>query len=262
MANFGTMTKPFHAGRSAHSGLMSARLAEARASPPPLDALEHPQGFLSAVSPEGEVDRESPTQRLGEEWKIVKYRLGIKKYPACYCTHRALDAMLELLARQPLKPAEIERITVSISDTHSLILRNHQPQTGLAAKFSMEFAMAAAVISRRAGLAEYTDGFVRRPEVQELMRRVAVETNQNYDPEVSGASVFDQVRVELVDGESSRARRWRGPRAMPTGRSSEAELFEKFRTCLDAGGAKIAPDVLFDRLRHLEDLSARELTAV
>ena len=261
MANFGTMTKPFHAGHSAHSGLMSARLAELGFTAS-LDALEHPQGFLSAVSPEGAVDRESPPSGLGKEWKILKYRLGIKKYPACYCTHRALDAMLELLARHPLKPADIERITVSISDTHSLILRNHQPQTGLAAKFSMEFAMAAAVISRRAGLAEYTDGFVRRPEVQELMRRVRVETNQNYDPEVSGASVFDQVRVELVGGgvvESEKVARAKGHADRPL---SEDELFEKFRTCLDAGGARIAPDVLFDRLRHLEDLSARELTAV
>jgi 2-methylcitrate dehydratase PrpD len=261
MANFGTMTKPFHAGRSAHSGLMSARLAELGFTAA-LDALEHPQGFLSAVSPEGAVDREAPIQRTGSEWKILKYRLGIKKYPACYCTHRALDAMLELLARQPLKPADIERITVSISDTHSLILRNHEPQTGLAAKFSMEFAMAAAVISRRAGLAEYTDGFVKRPEVQELMRRVRVETNQNYDPEVSGASVFDQVRVELVAGgivESEKVARAKGHADGPL---SEDELFEKFRICLDAGGAKIAPDVLFDRLRHLEDLSARELTAV
>ena len=261
MANFGTMTKPFHAGRSAHSGLMSARLAELGFTAS-LDALEHPQGFLSAVSPDGEVDRESPAHGLGSEWKIVKYRLGIKKYPACYCTHRALDAMLELLARQPLQPAEIARITVSLSDTHALILRNHQPQTGLAAKFSIEFAMAAAVIARRAGLAEYTDGFVRRPEVQELMRRVGIETNRNYDPDVSGASVFDQVRIELVGGriiESEKVARAKGHADRPL---SEDELFEKFRTCLDAGGARIAPDVLFDRLRHLEDLSARELTAV
>src|SRR5207245_5375110 len=106
MANFGTMTKPFHAGRAAHAGLISARLAEAGFTASP-DALEHPQGFLSAVSPEGKVDRETPAQGLGRDWWILKYGLGIKKYPACYCTHRALDAMLELLARHPLKPAEI-----------------------------------------------------------------------------------------------------------------------------------------------------------
>jgi len=260
MANFGTMTKPFHAGRAAHSGLVSARLAEAGFTAAP-DALEHPQGFLAAVSPEGRVDRESPAA-LGRDWHIVRNRLSIKKYPACYGAHRAIDGMLDLLEKRPLKPEEIARITTSISKTRALILRNHRPQTGLEGKFSMEFAMAAAVIARRASLAEFTDGFVRRPDVQALMRRVEIEAHENYDPEVSGAAVFDQVRVELNSGETiagDEVRRARGAAEFPLG---EAELFDKFRTCLDAGHARIAPEHLFDRLRNLENISARELTAV
>jgi 2-methylcitrate dehydratase PrpD len=261
MANFGTMTKPFHAGRASHSGLVSARLAELGFTAA-TDALEHPQGFLSAVSPEGKADREGQVLDHGTEWHILKQGLSIKKYPACYCTHRALDATLDLLAKRPLKPAEIAKITVSISNTHSLILRNHTPQTGLEAKFSMEFAMAAAVISRRASLGEYTDEFVRRPEVRELMRRVAIVTNENYDPVQSGASVWDQVVVELANGEtikSEQVRRARGHAERPLG---ESELFDKFRTCLDAGHARISPETLFDRLRKLETIAAQELTAV
>ena len=69
MANFGTMTKPFHAGRASHAGLVSARLAELGFTAA-ADALEHPQGFLSAVSPEGRADRDSPT-RPGGEWQIA-----------------------------------------------------------------------------------------------------------------------------------------------------------------------------------------------
>src|SRR5215468_1588049 len=175
MANFGTMTKPFHAGRAAHAGLISARMAELGFTAAE-DAIEHPQGFLSAVSPEGSADRES-LAALGREWHIVKNRISIKKYPACYGVHRTLDGMLDLLAKRPLQPEQISRITASISKTRSLVLRNHQPQTGLEAKFSMEFAMAAAVIARRATLAEFTDGFVQRPDVQNLMQRVAIDTN-------------------------------------------------------------------------------------
>src|SRR5437868_13867714 len=261
MANFGTMTKPFHAGRAAHAGLVSARLAELGFTASP-DALEHPQGFLSAVSPEGNADRDGPSPAFGEDWHIVRQGLSIKKYPACYCTHRALDGMLDLLAQRPLQPAQINKITVGISKTHSLILRNHQPQTGLEGKFSMEFAMAAAVISRRASLGEYADEFVRRPEVQELMRRVTVVTNQNYDPVQVGASAYDQVTVELTNGErieSEKVRRARGHADLPLG---EAELFDKFRACLDVGGARISPEALFGRLKTLENHSARELTAV
>ncbi|HUI33932.1 MAG TPA: MmgE/PrpD family protein [Stellaceae bacterium] len=259
MANFGTMTKPFHAGRAAHSGLVSARMAEVGFTAS-LDALEHPQGFLSAVSPEGQCDRDSPAA-CGNPWHIVENRLSIKKYPACYAVHRSVDGLLDLLKDRPVEPDQIARITANISKTRAMILRNHRPQTGLEGKFSMEFAMAASVIARRASLAEFTDGFVRRPDVQALMQKVDIETNENYDPEVSGASVFDQVRVELANGETletAQVKRARGAAELPLG---DAELFEKFGTCLEAGKARIAPDVLFGRLKNLERLSARELTA-
>ena len=122
--------------------------------------------------------------------------------------------------------------------------------------------MAAAVIARRASLAEFTDGFVQRPDVQALMKKVEIETHENYDPEVPGAAMFDQVRVELVDGErleSAEVRRARGAAELPL---SEGELFDKFRSCLAAGGAHIAPELLFGRLKNLERLLARELTAL
>ena len=260
MANFGTMTKPFHAGNAAHAGLVSARMAGAGFTAS-ADVLEHPQGFLVAVSPAGRVDRATPAA-LGQPWHIVKNRLSIKKYPACYAVHRSLDGLLDLLKARPIQPDEIKQITAEIADTRALMLRNHQPQTGLEGKFSMEFAMAASVIANRATLVEYTDGFVRRPDVQALMQQVAIETNQNYDPEVSGAAVFDRVRVELLNGETfetAQVRRARGAAELPL---SDAELFEKFGTCLEAGQAGIAPDVLFGRLKRLEHLSARELTAM
>jgi 2-methylcitrate dehydratase PrpD len=55
VANFGTMTKPFHAGRAAHAGVISARLADAGFTSSP-DALEHPLGFLAAAAPQGAVE--------------------------------------------------------------------------------------------------------------------------------------------------------------------------------------------------------------
>jgi 2-methylcitrate dehydratase PrpD len=126
----------------------------------------------------------------------------------------------------------------------------------------MQFAMAAAVISRRASLGEYTDAFVLRPEVQALMRRVQITTNQNYDPTQIGGSVYDQITVELANGEtieSEKVRRARGHAELPL---AEAELFDKFRTCLDAGHARVSPEALFGRLKKLKAISARELTAV
>src|SRR5690349_13455277 len=137
MANFGTMTKPFHAGKAAHAGVMAARLAEAGFTASS-DALEHPQGFLHAISPAGTEDRDGDC-KAGTEWAILSQGLGIKKYPTCYCTHRAIDGMLDLVAGSPVKAEQVESISVSMSDYFATVLRNHQPETGLAAKFSIEF---------------------------------------------------------------------------------------------------------------------------
>jgi 2-methylcitrate dehydratase PrpD len=94
------------------------------------------------------------------------------------------------------------------------------------------------------------------------MHRVAIDTNENYDPETPGAAVFDQVRVDLVSGETLESEQVRWARGHAFRPLEEADLFEKFGTCLDAGHARIAPEVLFDRLRNLEKISARELTRV
>jgi 2-methylcitrate dehydratase PrpD len=261
MANFGTMTKPFHAGRSAHSGVMAARLAAAGFSAA-TDALEHPQGFLAAVSPAGAVDRESAATGLGETWNIVKSGLSIKKYPACYCTHRAIDGMLDLVREHNLRPDDIEAITVSLSEAYATILRNHRPQTGLAAKFSVEFAMASAIVARRVGLAELTDEFVQRADVQALIGRVSVQTNTDYDPASPGASLTDQATVRLKTGgtlETERVHRARGHADRPL---AENDLFAKFEDCLSVGHSAVAPAVMFERLKAMEHGSARSLTAL
>jgi 2-methylcitrate dehydratase PrpD len=261
MANFGTMTKPFHAGRSAQSGVMSARLVEAGFTAS-LDALEHQQGFLQAFSPAGNVDRDSPAAGLGEAWAIVESGLSVKQYPTCYCTHRAIDSMLDLVQQHPLAPTDVAGVTVHLSDNYATILRNHQPQTGLAAKFSIEFAMAGAIIAKRVGLTELTDGFVQRGDVQALMGRVSVETNTDYDSEDSGGSVADEAVLRLTSGatlSSERVHRARGHAENPL---SEADLFVKFDDCLSVGKSTIAAATLFERLAGMEHTSARALAQV
>ncbi len=98
--------------------------------------------------------------------------------------------MLDLVANSPIQAAEVKKISVGISDNASQMLRNRQPDTGLAAKFSIQFAMASGIIARRVGLRELTDEFVQRQDVQDLMRKVEVVTTTEYDPEMPGAAPY------------------------------------------------------------------------
>ena len=260
MANFGTMTKPFHAGRAAHAGVMAARLAEAGFTASP-DALEHPQGFLHAISPDGTEDRLSEP-KPGDSWALITEGLGIKKYPTCYCTHRAIDGMLDLVAAHPVQPGDVKKVSVGISDYFATVLRNHQPGTGLAAKFSIEFAMASAIVARRVGLRELTDEFVQRADIQALMRRVATTTTTDYDPDLPGAAPADTVWIELGSGQAIKG----APVTRATGHSSrpltETQIYDKFADCLDAGHSDIAADTLFARLKAIRSIAARGLAAI
>ena len=259
MSNFGTMTKPFHAGRAAHAGVVSARLAGAGFTAA-LDALEHPPGFLAAVSLGGRIDVDSPV-KAGKEWQICGgNRLSVKKYPLCYCTHRAIDGMLDLLQMNKVNPEEVERVTVTLSRRNAALLRYHLPQTGLEAKFSIEFAMASPLIVGRAGLAELTDDFVRRPDVQALMKRIVVTLDDRDDPNRPGYAIYDQVVLETRDGrrlDSGHITNVRGDHGLPLRRD---ELWAKFEGCMQVGNARIPAQDLFDALMSLDRLPyVREL---
>ena len=259
ISNVGTMTKPFHAGRAAHAGLASARLAD-NGFTAALDALEHTPGFLTAFSHGGRIDVDSPV-KAGTEWQLCGgNRISVKKYPLCYCTHRAIDGMFDLLQTNAVQAKDVERITVLISRRNANILRNHAPQTGLEAKFSIEFAMAVPLIAGRAGLSELTDDFVRGPDVQALMKRVVVTPDDRDNPERPGYALYDEVAIDTRDGrrfDSGPIASVRGDHDVPLRRE---DLWVKFNDCVQAGAGDTPARELFDALMSLDRLPhVREL---
>ncbi len=253
IANVGTMTKPFHAGNAARSGLVSARLADAGYTAAD-DAFEHAPGFLKAFSPGGPIDLDAPV-RAGQEWRLCgSNRLSTKQYPLCYYTHRAIDGVLDLLQENPVSAGDIERISVSISPRNATILRYHLPQTGLEAKFSIEFAVASSIIAGQPGFSELTDAFVRRPDVQALMKRVVVRHEERDDPELPGYAIYDQVVIEMRDGrriDSARVNKIRGGPDLPLSRDA---LWTKFEKCVIRTDASLPGRKLFDTLMALDEL--------
>jgi 2-methylcitrate dehydratase PrpD len=258
MSNFGSMAKSFHAGRAAQAGVTAARLAAAGFTASP-DAIEHPQGFLAAVSPSGKVDRETPANTLCKTWQIVAERLNVKKYPACYYTHRALDAILDLLETTPIAPQDVERVEVTISRENATVLRNHRPQTALAAKFSIEFVIASALVARQVGLAQLEDGFVRSKPVQRLFERITVTPGDEYDPESPGLLMADSVTITTLDKRrhhSAKVRYARGHAKLPL---SQPELKAKFMDCVRYGRYEGDAAALFQTLAALDHAQSLDL---
>ncbi|MEY9320174.1 2-methylcitrate dehydratase PrpD [Bradyrhizobium elkanii] len=200
VANFGTMTKSLHAGRTAQSGVLAARLAD-QGFTASLDVLEHQTGFLRAHSPSGTPEIENGTIDIGRNWRLADLGINVKRYPTCYATHRSIDAMIDLVKAHKLKPDDVKEIRVHTGVTQRLMLRNTNPQTGLEAKFSMEFAMTAALIAGRVGLSELTDEFVSRPDVGATFAKVRCTTTDEIMPGDQPFAPDDRVSVVLASGE-------------------------------------------------------------
>jgi 2-methylcitrate dehydratase PrpD len=253
MANFGSMTKPFHAGCAAHAGVAAARLAALGMTSSP-DVLEHPQGFLNAVSPAGDFD--ARPRRPDAPWQIVKQGLSIKKYPICFAAHRVVDAALDLAREHRIDAAVVAHVTVSLSVLAAKLLRNALPQTALEAKFSIQFAVAAALLSGNVGLRELTDGYVLSDAVQRLMKRVSVLTNEDYDAEAPVQSVHDELEIELASGDRRRSAQVRRPRGHPSNPLRPGELWGKFDDCIAAGGGGLDAARLFELLQSIDRLTS------
>lgn len=251
VANFGTMTKPLHAGKAAHSGLVAAHLVW-RGFTGAEDVFEHAPGFLHAFSFGGRIDLERPV-RAGVDWHITSdNRISVKKYPICYCTHRCIDGVFDLLANTPIKTEDVERVDASISKRNAIILHQHAPTTGLEAKFSLEFAVVAPIIAGRLGIAELSDDFVKRADVQAMMKRVVTTLDPVEDPNQAGYALNDRVVITTRDGrqlDSGPICAARGAHNRPLKRT---ELEAKFRDCFAAGGIKSGADEAFDMIMSLE----------
>ncbi|MBX9588048.1 MAG: MmgE/PrpD family protein [Hyphomonadaceae bacterium] len=252
VANFGTMTKSLHAGRAAQSGVLAARLARDGLTGA-LDALEHPTGFIRAHSTIDPTDLDTSDLGLGVNWRLADIGVNIKRYPTCYATHRAIDAMIDLARSRDLDPDAVAEVHVRTGRTQLLMLRNSQPRTALEAKFSMQFALAAALISRRVGLPELTDEYVLRPEVVANGAKVRCTTTDQA-METLPFAPDDRVSVVLHDGtiiEHAPVTHAKGSWALPLTRD---ELEEKFFDCATRRLPQGQARKLFDQLWSIIDL--------
>ena len=256
--NFGTMTKPFHAGHAARSGILSALLAREGWTASD-HALEGPQGFFNVLGA-GKVALE-PLGTLGTPWKILTTGVAVKPYPSCACTHSIIDSALELHRVQGIRPDEIAAVTVGVTAGVPRILIHSRPRNGLQAKFSAEFVAAAALTDGRVGIATFQDDRAQDPAIQRLMERVTMVV----DPEIPGdreRHMWTRLTVRLKDGRSATI----APRPVPGHPEHPlplAALRAKFKEC---AGLVLPADRVDSVAQMVESLDTcpdlRSLTAI
>jgi 2-methylcitrate dehydratase PrpD len=248
--NFGTMTKPLHAGMAARDAVVAAQLAAGGFTADP-DQLEGPLGYFSLYG--GEPDAGAVASALAGRRVLLEHGLNAKKYACCYETHRVADAALALYARG-LRACDVRSVALNVQPGGTQAINHHRPTTGLQGKFSAEYVVAACLIDGRLSLSTFTDEAVQRAEAQALVQRVAI---QEAVAPPFGPPGFQHAyaTVDVTLGDGSRVReRCDVPRGHAAAPLSDAELDSKFRDCLEFAESDWDAEELLRRLRGLSEV--------
>jgi len=256
--NFGTMTKPLHAGWAARNAVVAFELSCAGFSAAP-DALEAKNGFF-AVYGNVASDPRRVLRELGNPFTVVDPGLSLKRYACCYASHRPIEGLLALRKESGLSQENVESVRCVLAPGSMRALIYPRPRTGLEGKFSLEYALAAGVIDGNYSLWSFSDEAVTRPAAQALLPRItAVEDPRCAagDPHAStrGPSRrgFIEVHVKTRDGKEAMRRVDKLP-GSPDQELSLEEVRAKFLDCAKAANLNIdRAQMAFDLLARVED---------
>ncbi|MBV9967416.1 MAG: MmgE/PrpD family protein, partial [Alphaproteobacteria bacterium] len=139
-SQFGTMCKPFHAGKASQSGLLAARLAARGFSSRP-DLVECEQGFARTHGPDfaPEAALAAPPNGFHIFANLFKY------HAACYLTHGPIECGREIREQHGVTPDEIARMTLSLDKSCDRVCNIPAPTDGLESKFSLRQTVAMAL---------------------------------------------------------------------------------------------------------------------
>lgn len=253
IANFGTHAKPLQAGRAAANAIEAVRLARAGLTGS-ADALEGPHGLLRGISPHGRFDVAAPVRAGQGDWLWLDEGLSVKRYPVCYASHRAIDAVLALRAEMALAPGDVRAITARIGPAPAATLRYPHPTDGLEARFSLHHNLAAALVDGTVGFAQLSDAYVQRAEMASLYGLTQIVVVAADCPDQPGMAACDRVIIETRDGRRLDSGPVRHPRGHARQPLSDAQLAAKFRDCAAHGGHP-DPARLLAKLHGLRDIA-------
>lgn len=248
-ANFGTMTKPLHAGRANENGIRAAKLAK-RGFTGNGAVLEGPTGPWPACFDGYHIGEWADD--LGERW-YASDGIGIKRYPSCGCTHAAIDAASTIADDLGgVTPDDVEAIEVRSVPAAVEQLRYDVPRTPLEGKFSMHYCVASALTDGTVTLSHFTEEAVDRPEISQLSHLVDFEVDEDLgDGSYVGGSMPSRVTVTTADEE--RTATVTEPSGTPGNPIPRTELDRKFRACAERALTEEQTEEALRRLDGLRD---------
>jgi 2-methylcitrate dehydratase PrpD len=195
--NFGTMTKPLHAGLTCRDGVTAAQLAQ-RGLTAGDQIIEHPFGFATTVLGEGIYDLDDMAENLGKPYR-VQDALMIKKYPCCGGNHAMLDSLFSLMRDNNFTHEDVASAEVDQS-YYSVVMLYQDPDDELKGKFSAKFNVAAALVDGEIAVDTFTQEKIADPTINETMSKVRTRVMAKSEEMLTRSEDGHKVKITLKDG--------------------------------------------------------------
>ncbi len=211
----GMPAKSVSVGNAARNGLWSALLA-AKNFRGPAEPLLGTQGYYNALN---ETPRLAAlTEGLGDTWEMIP--TSYKPYPCGFVVHPVLDCVLDWRRDNP--DVAVEK--VKVIGNPLLGIRTDRPNisTSGQSQVSVQHAVAAALVTGKAGVEQFSDACVHDPRVAALRGKVEVVRDESF------ATVAAAVEITTADGKVHKlsTKAARGSDANPM---TDRDLEEKLR---------------------------------
>lgn len=196
--NFGSMAKSLSTGHAARAAIQSVKLARAGATADPA-ILDGPKGFLGLYSGDFEGMDLGLLDALGQRWELLDPGIYVKKWACCYAVHRPIAGLLEFQRQHRIPVDEIRSVAVGFLPGAAHPLNQFDPKTGLEAKFSIEYCVAAALIHGGIDLEAFDDAFVLQPALQAFQKKVTRFEIPN-DKFFNGLTGYNELVIDTARG--------------------------------------------------------------
>lgn len=252
--NFGTMSKPLQAGQANAIALRAVSLAELGFDAS-AQAMDGKQGYTALYA--DSIDMHTELNGLGSApLELERSGIEIKKYPLCYATHRTIDGLLDILKEESITLSDIDRVDIQTNFRATAPLIYSHPKTGLEGKFSMQYAVTAALLDGEVLLSSFVDAAVLRPTVQSFLSKVHVTEGA---PPMFPRWADINIRLRNGTNIQKRVERLRGSTQYPL---SDEALVEKGKDCCAYGGGRVSATHLAESCFALDQLPVSALIAV
>ena len=165
--SFGTMAKPFHAGKAAMNGVLAAELAK--------EGFEAAQSLIEPEGGFGQAfiqDGATRPKLLDFDGSMEITRNTLKPYASCLLTHPVIDAARALA--KTVSADDIAKIVVDVTPTCIQLAGKPQPQTGLEGKFSTAYCTALGLTGHMVTAIDFAEDRVADPAIRTLVDKVTL----------------------------------------------------------------------------------------